>query len=73
MCLEEAIAKVLKKNRLKLGYSQEELADRCSLDRTYISLLERGLRKPTLKVIFEISKVLDLHASDFVRQIEDLL
>lgn len=52
MILEEARAMVLKENRLKLGLSEEELANKCGLCRTYISLLERGLRKPALKVIF---------------------
>ncbi|MBT3413534.1 MAG: helix-turn-helix transcriptional regulator [Nitrospina sp.] len=34
----------IKKHRLKLGLSQEKLAEICELDRTYISLVERGNR-----------------------------
>ncbi|MEQ9899665.1 helix-turn-helix transcriptional regulator [Pectobacterium punjabense] len=37
--------------RLQAGLSQEAFADKCSLDRTYISGIERGVRNPTLEVI----------------------
>ncbi|MGU3525148.1 helix-turn-helix domain-containing protein [Enterobacteriaceae bacterium C23F] len=41
----------IKKLRLELGLSQEAFADRCGLDRTYVSGIERGVRNPTLEVI----------------------
>ncbi|MFP1813908.1 helix-turn-helix domain-containing protein [Lonsdalea quercina] len=37
--------------RLQAGLSQEAFADKCGLDRTYISGIERGVRNPTLEVI----------------------
>ncbi|HBC7418062.1 transcriptional regulator [Serratia marcescens] len=37
--------------RKERGWSQEEFADRCGLDRTYVSGIERGVRNPTLEVI----------------------
>ena len=37
--------------RHDLGLSQEAFADKCGLDRTYISGIERGVRNPTLEVI----------------------
>ncbi|WP_261467565.1 helix-turn-helix domain-containing protein [Serratia fonticola] len=37
--------------RLQQGMSQEAFADKCGLDRTYISGIERGVRNPTLEVI----------------------
>lgn len=40
--------------RREHGWSQEELADRCALDRTYISGIERGVRNPTLEIIIGI-------------------
>ena len=72
MNISEALSLVLKYNRHKVGFSQEELAYKCNLDRTYISLLERGKRNPTLNVIFSISSALNLTTSEFVKQIEDM-
>lgn len=37
--------------RKERGWSQEEFADKCGLDRTYVSGIERGVRNPTLEVI----------------------
>jgi transcriptional regulator with XRE-family HTH domain len=37
--------KALRERRRKLGVSQEELADICGLDRTYVGGIERGERK----------------------------
>ncbi|WP_125152150.1 helix-turn-helix domain-containing protein [Clostridium rectalis] len=73
MNLEQAISIVLKTQRKSLQLSQEELAHRCNLDRTYISLLERGKRKPTLNVIFQISRNLNLKPSEFITEVEDLV
>lgn len=73
MELEHALAIILRKNRIKSGYSQEELAHRCNIDRTYISLLERHKRKPTLNVIFKISEALNIRPSDFIKEVEMLM
>jgi transcriptional regulator with XRE-family HTH domain len=37
--------------------TQEQAAHAAGLDRTYISLLERGLRQPTIRVIFALATV----------------
>lgn len=42
--------------RKERGWSQEEFADKCELDRTYISGIERGVRNPTLLSINRISE-----------------
>lgn len=73
MDISNALSIVLKENRNKLCLSQEEFAFKCDLDRTYISLLERGKRKPTLAVIFIISSALNIKTSEFIKQIENLL
>lgn len=39
-------------------WSQEELADRAGLHRTYVSGLERGLRNPTVTVLDKIALAL---------------
>ena len=44
--------------REKLGMSQEEVAERAGVDRTYISILERGLKSPTLDTMGKICAAL---------------
>ncbi|WP_213989972.1 helix-turn-helix transcriptional regulator [Sodalis sp. dw_96] len=46
--------------RLQAGLSQETFADKCGLDRTYISGIERGVRNPTLEVIAVIANGLGI-------------
>lgn len=48
----EAVRKV----RTAIGLTQEELADRSGLDRSYIGGVERGERNPTLTVIEKIAE-----------------
>ena len=38
------LGEIVKQKRAELKFSQEELAFKCGVDRTYISLVERGLR-----------------------------
>lgn len=73
MSLEKNLATILRKNRLKCGLTQEELADQCGVDRTYISMLERGKRKPTLNVLFKICENIGVKPSDFIKEIEDIM
>jgi len=53
--------------------SQEQLALEADLDRTYISLLERGLRNPTLRIILQLAEVLDTPVSQIIVQMESHL
>lgn len=50
----------IKKLRMQSGLSQEAFADKCGLDRTYISGIERGVRNPTLEVINLLAKGLEV-------------
>ena len=68
--IEIIFGKVLKEIRTEKGLSQDKLAENCNLDRTYISLLERGLRQPTITTIFKLSQVLKISPSDFIKLVE---
>ncbi|RTQ92258.1 helix-turn-helix domain-containing protein [Lysinibacillus telephonicus] len=70
MELNEAFGYVLRKLRKDAQLSQEDLALRCDLDRTYIGLLERAQRQPTLSTIFKIANVLEIAPSDLIKQVE---
>jgi len=61
-----AFGRVLRRVRQERGLSQEDLAAAGEFDRTYPSLLERGLRTPTLTVIFELAEVLNITASSLI-------
>lgn len=58
--LQKAFGKAVRGSRNALGISQEELADRCGLDRTYIGGIERGERNPSLVNIWRIARALDV-------------
>lgn len=70
MDLAQAFAIVLKKHRKAAGLSQEKLAELCELERTYISFLERGLRKPSLNMTFRFAEVFGIKASELVEEVE---
>lgn len=67
MTLENAFGEVLRELRTKEKLSQEKLAQEGDLDRTFISLLERGMRQPSLNTVFSIAKVLRLPPDELVR------
>ena len=56
--LKTAIGNVLRVKREKLAVSQEELAERAGVDRTYVSILERGLKSPTVETLERICDAL---------------
>lgn len=62
---------VLKRIRMEKCISQEEVAFRSSINRTYISMLERDLSKPSLKIIFALAAALEIKPSDFIRELEE--
>lgn len=71
--LEQAFGQVLRKIRQEKGFSQEALAFECGVHRTYISLLERGLKSPSLNTMMLLSKTLDIKLSEFFQQVEKAL
>jgi transcriptional regulator with XRE-family HTH domain len=58
MTSKENFARNLRALRLARGWSQEELAHRSGLDRTYISSLERLKYAPTLDVLDKLAGAL---------------
>jgi transcriptional regulator with XRE-family HTH domain len=68
--INQALGKVVVKHRTVARISQEELADRAGIHRTYVSQIERGLKSPTLSVLFEISKSLNTTASSLIAEVE---
>jgi transcriptional regulator with XRE-family HTH domain len=69
--LHSVFGKVLRELRTQVGLTQEQLGFECDLDRTFISLLERGLRQPTLTTLFVIADQLNTPPSNIVKQVEE--
>jgi transcriptional regulator with XRE-family HTH domain len=60
------LAANLRKRRLAVGWSQEELADRTGIHRTYISGLERAGRNPSLNVLERIASALHIQVHELL-------
>jgi DNA-binding XRE family transcriptional regulator len=58
--LIKAFARVLRQARAESGMTQEELAHRANVDRTFIGLLETAKRQPSLSVIFALARALGM-------------
>jgi transcriptional regulator with XRE-family HTH domain len=52
------------------GWTQEVLAERASLDRSYIAGIEAGLRNPSLKALAKTAKGFGLSLSEFFETVE---
>ncbi|WP_323144914.1 helix-turn-helix domain-containing protein [Massilia phyllosphaerae] len=61
-----AFGKVLRAVRKEVGLTQEELALAAEIDRTFVSLIERGERQPTVRVIFRIAAALRVSPSHLI-------
>ncbi|MDR2875244.1 MAG: helix-turn-helix domain-containing protein [Methylobacillus sp.] len=64
---------MLREKRKEAGLSQEVLALDVGLERTFISMLERGQRQPSLTTMLKIAPALGCSASDLMAAIERLL
>jgi len=60
--------RAVKELRLKKGMTQQELADTCGLDISYIGGIERGQRNPTLGVMHGVASVLKVELSDLLKR-----
>jgi transcriptional regulator with XRE-family HTH domain len=69
--LARRIGAVIKSQRLRAGMSQERLAIDSSIDRSYLSDIERGLSCPTLETLDAIAATLNIKVSDLIRQTEE--
>jgi len=64
--LQEGFGKLVRKRRLELGLSQEELAERAKLHFTYVSSAERGERNISLLNIQKLAEGLGCSMKDLM-------
>src|SRR5439155_20384426 len=70
--LKWSFATALRACRGRLGISQEELAGRAGLHRTYVSDIERGARNLSLQSIDKLAKALEIPVSTFFSRLNEL-
>jgi transcriptional regulator with XRE-family HTH domain len=56
--------------RSERGFSQDKLAEKADLDRTYVSGIERGVRNPGIKTVLRISRALNVGIADLCKGVE---
>ena len=68
MKIREVLALNLRKFRRAKSLSQEELAHRAKIDRTYISAVERSVYAASIDVVDRLARGLGVEAADLLRQ-----
>lgn len=63
-----AFGLALRAARLERGISQDRLSEICEIDRTYPSLVERGLRCPTLAMLLRLADALGVEPTRLVTE-----
>ena len=66
-----AFGRVLRTVRREVGLTQEQLALAADIDRTFVSLIERGERQPTVRVLFKLAAALHVPAARLIQMTED--
>ena len=67
---EKAFGQALREIRQSKEISQEKLGLDAGFDRTYISLIERGISSPTIRTVVKLAGVLKVPPSKIVARME---
>ena len=70
MAIAPRVGRIIRKYRENAQLSQEELAERSGLHRTYISLVERGRRNITVDALNQIAEALEVYPSRLMSEAE---
>jgi transcriptional regulator with XRE-family HTH domain len=71
--LIRAFSTAIKSRRLEMKLTQEDLAGRIELDRPFITLMEAGVKQPTISVLWRIARGLDLTVSELTALVDQRL
>lgn len=71
--ISKAVGKTIKELRKARGITQEGLAEMINSHQVYISEIERGLKTPSLQVLYEMSKAFGMTLTSLVSSIEKKL
>jgi transcriptional regulator with XRE-family HTH domain len=56
--------------RSEAGFSQDKLAEKADLDRTYLSSIERGVRNPGIKIVIRLSRALAVSVDQLCKGVD---
>jgi len=68
--ISSKFARVLRHLRTSKGLSQEKLAELANLDRTFVSMIERGKRRPTLETAKKLATALGVSLASMIEVAE---
>lgn len=63
---QEKLGNKIQKLRKAFGLTQEELAEKIKISRTYMGHIEQGRKSPSLKVLNKLSKTLKVKVGDIL-------
>jgi len=70
---EDGFGRVLRELRRDRQLTQEQLAEVSGCHRAHVSFLERGLKSPTLNMVFQLAAALGVAPSELVQRVEQEL
>lgn len=63
------LASNIRAERNRKGYTQFQLAEKIEVSESSISLIERGLQTPSIFVVLDIAKTLEININDLLRDL----
>jgi transcriptional regulator with XRE-family HTH domain len=73
LTVPSAFGRVLREQRQARDMSQEALALKANVDRTFVSQIERGIRQPTLTTLCKLAGALEIQPSTLIVRVERML
>jgi len=68
--IRKALGQAIRKHRERLDLTQEELAEKAEVHRTYLADIERGTRNPSIESIRRVAYALQIPISDLFKTAE---
>lgn len=68
-----AFGRILRTLRKEAQMSQEQLALSAGVERNFVSLIERGINQPTIRVVFKLADALKISPARLVELTEKLV
>jgi transcriptional regulator with XRE-family HTH domain len=68
--LQHQFGLVIRRKRSQAGLSQEGLSEKAGLHRTYVGLLERGLRMPSILIAKKIAEALGSTMGELLEEVD---